>query len=367
MELDFDKEIDALLRKAAAGGTSASGPAVHLDAGDISAFAENALPDAAKKVFIAHFAECDRCRKILSQTILLNGEAEAEPSPLPAVAAAAPGPLPWYRRILAPAAAAYTMGALVLLFSGFLGYMVLQNMSGGRNADISQVANRPDAAQQPAETSATPAASNTAANAASTANANPFASNSAAPTPMPQRGSGANANAQVAAKDRPEIAVGTTAAPPPAPAIADNQPMAAPPPAPKTLAEDERANENRVAAAQTKEQALAREEQKLATTQRAKKAAPQSADSAFGAGRPDKQDMRAMDKAETDGTRRIAGRTFQKKQGVWYDAAYGGQATENVRRGSDAYKKLDGGLRGIAETLGGTVVVVWNSKAYRIQ
>jgi len=66
-------------------------------------------------------------------------------------------------------------------------------------------------------------------------------------------------------------------------------------------------------------------------------------------------------------TRTVNGRTFTKKDGVWYDADYHGQSTINVRRGSDAYKKLEGGLRNIADSLGGTLVTVWKGKAYRIQ
>ena len=36
-------------------------------------------------------------------------------------------------------------------------------------------------------------------------------------------------------------------------------------------------------------------------------------------------------------------------------------------RGSDEYKKLDGGLKDIAEKLDGIVIVVWKNKGYRIQ
>ena len=61
---DFDKEIDAILRKAR-GGESVILNNSHLDADEISAFAENALPDAARMRFTAHFADCGRCRKIL--------------------------------------------------------------------------------------------------------------------------------------------------------------------------------------------------------------------------------------------------------------------------------------------------------------
>ena len=67
------------------------------------------------------------------------------------------------------------------------------------------------------------------------------------------------------------------------------------------------------------------------------------------------------------GTRTAGGRTFVPRNGVWYDSAYHGQATVNVRRGTDEFKKLDGGLRNIANAVGSTVVVVWKNKAYRIQ
>jgi len=63
----------------------------------------------------------------------------------------------------------------------------------------------------------------------------------------------------------------------------------------------------------------------------------------------------------------VGGKTFKRSNNVWYDSAYRGQNTTNVTRGTNEYKKLDAGLRGIAENLGGTVVVVWKEKAYRIQ
>ncbi len=66
-------------------------------------------------------------------------------------------------------------------------------------------------------------------------------------------------------------------------------------------------------------------------------------------------------------TRSTGGKTFRRADGVWYDSAYTGQAATNVRRGSSEYQKLDSGLRAVAGSLGGTIVVVWKGKAYRIQ
>ena len=65
--------------------------------------------------------------------------------------------------------------------------------------------------------------------------------------------------------------------------------------------------------------------------------------------------------------KRVGGKNFRNRDGVWYDLAYRSQATINIRRRSEEYRKLDSGLRSIAESLSGTVVVVWESKAYRIQ
>ena len=78
MELEFDKEIDALMRGKGVlvGDSPPGGP--HPDADEIAAFAENALPQRARALHMAHIADCSRCRKILSNIIALNAEAEPE-------------------------------------------------------------------------------------------------------------------------------------------------------------------------------------------------------------------------------------------------------------------------------------------------
>ena len=74
MELDFDKEIDAILRNARR-DSPAMPDSRHLDVDEISAFAENAMPEKSRSLYAAHMADCDRCRKILSNTLVLNAEA----------------------------------------------------------------------------------------------------------------------------------------------------------------------------------------------------------------------------------------------------------------------------------------------------
>ena len=69
MEFEFDKEIDVLLRQTARSETvfaNTDANSNHLDADEISAFAENALPEKARQNYVLHLADCNRCRKNLS-------------------------------------------------------------------------------------------------------------------------------------------------------------------------------------------------------------------------------------------------------------------------------------------------------------
>ena len=99
MELEFDKEIDAILRKARSRRSCGlDADAGHLDADTIAAFAENALPDKAKLLYMEHFADCDRCRKQLSHAILMNNEADAAAASSVS-APVAEAAIPWYQSI----------------------------------------------------------------------------------------------------------------------------------------------------------------------------------------------------------------------------------------------------------------------------
>ena len=378
MELDFDKEIDALLRKARRGteATAVATDLAHLDADEIAAFAENALPEKTRQSYIMHFAECDRCRKILSQAIVINSEAAQIAAASAEIAAPAITSLTWRQRLFGMPTVAYTMGALVLLFSGFLGLAVWQNMNRSQNTEVSQIEQK--------ETYST-AANAAAANTTSATNAASNAVNSAENTP----GTIAPANPAIAGQAPSTMAnaaanspvsgpVGRTAT---APNLEEQPkqlqeraetkpaaPMAAAPPAPKD-SEDAKVTADQLAAKDDRDQALANEKQADSEMRAMKKEAPVTT-------------MRQMNNLPLNGrktapmvngasgyapTRTVNGRTFTKKDGVWYDADYHGQSTINVRRGADIYKKLDGGLRSIADSLGGTVVTIWKGKAYRIQ
>jgi predicted anti-sigma-YlaC factor YlaD len=142
MEFEFDKEIDAILRKTRDGESVfaiENPPFAHFDADELSAFAENALPEKTKIFYIEHLADCNRCRQILSNIILLNSEAETSPAFVADEQKIIAPVLPWYRRFFAFPNLAFSLGALVLVFGGLLGFIVLQT---SYQSEVSQTSNR---------------------------------------------------------------------------------------------------------------------------------------------------------------------------------------------------------------------------------
>lgn len=374
MEFEFDKEIDALLRQAARGGDAVSTDA-HMDADEISAFAENALPEKTKNRYTMHLADCARCRKILSNLIFLESETVSETvSSVVKEKDIVKANIPWYRKIFAMPNLAYTMGALVLLFSGLIGFIFLQSTNNSLNSEVSVVT---DKSMDSKSTSSAPSASNAnmsmntnaAANSASvnSSNSTTIAVNRPANIPLP--------TSVPNMAETPNIPENTK--------VGDSRNLANPVP------KDEPSRESDKELAKTKaaesveiEDSTARktptEENKPINnrnraddadevTQQPKNAVsiPPLASSGAGATSTDQKEKKtASKKADTTSS---GGKTFRRSNNVWYDASYSGQSTTNITRGTAEYKKLDSGLREIVENLGGTVVIVWKSKAYRIQ
>jgi len=394
MEHEFDKEMDALLRKAAPPSGVLPGDAakLHLDADELTAFAENALPEKSRRIYTQHLAECDPCRKTLSNFILLH--AEAEPAMATAAVPVVAVSVPWYRKLFATRNLAYTMSALVLVFGGLLGIIVLQNSYLGEGTSVSQMPEEQSVVDAPARLE-----SANKVGLAANANAN-TATNAAGEIPR-SIGVAESEPAAITDSDR-------AAAPPPAPV-----PMIAATPAPSLMLDvtdkaagqaaapkDAPKTDRDEAKAKTEEKAQVRElsarnrqsADELSVTQQQntqlnrqvmpdtsspkKTAGPSRADvtrdnrSSDDFKEAEKRAPTALkDSASGSGARMrsVGGKKFELKQGAWYDTAYRGQRTTNVRRDNDEYRKLDSGLRNIADNIGGTVIVVWKDKAYRIQ
>lgn len=384
MELEFDKEIDAIVRKARSTsgvlvGDDPPEPKKHLDADTIAAFAENALPPKAKLLYMEHFADCDRCRRMLSQSILMNNEAVATTASS-VVSAPVAAAVPWYLKIFGTPNIALTMGALVLTFGGVLGYLVLQSRNDGTGSSVVKVSE-----QQPVHTysGSEPAANVAASNSANTVVANSAANVSAAtnaPASNPvATTSGPSADAEpnaVGRSDAPSGRVigghdGTAATSGAAPEDAKLAVSAPPPVAQPLLERDEKKTGEDKLKDNVAKEVLSKTETADAYSRDGVSAAKKTGPNRASGQRNVQQQQLEINGRHVAGmvapTKTAGGKNFDYHDGVWYDAVYHNQSTTNVRRGTDTFKKLDSGLRKIADSIGGTVVVVWKSKAYRIQ
>jgi hypothetical protein len=373
MELNFDKEIDAILRKAReseSASVAAANPPSHLDADEISAFAENALPEIAKMRYTAHLADCERCRKILSNVVLLNSETESEIVHADEKTVAAPVADAWYRRLFQFPNLAYSLGALALVFGGIIAFTALQSLDTFQNAEISQVSNKPSemtksapATQSNANFSTSNTANASTANApANTPPAPLYPSNTAAAP----NGLTANSNTNAAfnkPSDMPAITREATKS--------DSDSTLSKPSKDESFQADG-ANEKQQKEEERKRAEIAKnseDDKKTNDQTTTDRTTTQDAPSASGAAKTARtmsEKAKKLGAAEGE-TTTAGGRTFRRSNNVWYDTAYNNQATTNVTRGTSEYKKLDKDLRVIVENLGGTVIIVWKGKAYRFR
>lgn len=395
MELDFDKEINALLRQAARSGEFVSvNTENHLDADEISAFAENALPEKTRNVYIKHFADCDRCRTILSSTILLNREAENEAASSAVTAVETKtlaAQIPWYRKLFLMPNLAYTMGALVLVFGGMLGFIALQSLNQTGSSDVSQIQNAPARPSGPNASdeglSYNSNAAGAVSNSATSSNTTAIANSSANTTTNAANTTSANTSATIqnSPADRPDNESST------ADIITEQKDQ--------TLAKQSKENDFLTDGAddkkaKKKEEIFAEKNKRDAEIARSDEAAKPTAapppapkqtpaqpsitqrraENFPQAASPEKRRENARLGASSN-TRQIGGKNFNRVGGVWIDSAYnksnGGNMTlpqtRTIQRGSSEYQKLDKQVRIIAESLDGAVVIVWKNGAYRIQ
>lgn len=371
MELEFDKEIDAILRRGRSGKALAA-VGEHLDADVVAAFADGALPERTKPLYTRHLADCDRCRKMLVQAITMNTAAISAADEAASSVSQVAETSSWVSNLFRTPNLALAMGALVLTFSGVLGYLVMRNQQsetamvsqsdtemqkGGPSAGI-------EANEQIANSNAVSIAANTSANAAASNASNASANSAVAGAPtdsVTDRSIGTLPMTRRDA-DKPAMMDGIVTEPKPAPAAPPEDKPVAERDREKLKSDDKEAKDENVLLGGVRQEAEDR--RASGNVAKAKKAPGGPTRSA---GPVQSQNQVNTQTYEMPVTRAVGGKKFTNQNGAWYDTAYRGQATVNVRRGTDSYKNLDSGLRSIADTLGGTVVVVWKDKAYRIQ
>jgi hypothetical protein len=373
MEIEFDKEIDAILRKAR-GGEVATSFDSHIDADEIAAFAENSLSDLTRQRYTAHLADCKRCRKILSNVIALNSEAELETASSAVLPEIAEAKTPWYRKLFAFPQIAYTMGGLVLVFGGFLGFLALKNLTNSSSSDVSFSTDKTAQMEKSAPQSAPPIFSNSNSMSVNTV-ANSTMTNSTASKPTTSTANSApilqsNTPTSDAPTEKKSTAPEINATP------SVNQPTTMPAPKPQEgiVAEDNKdlaKTEPRTEADKPDAAGAVRDEDKNRKREDSYSDDRENKDAVVN-----QQKLKTMRSApispakknsEVGETRTVSGKTFNNVGGIWFDSAVGKQKQKTVKRGTDEYLRLDSGLRSIADQLGGTVVILWSGKAYRIQ
>src|SRR5436309_1096725 len=143
MREGFDKEIDSLLRRRARAaavarprGNGADAPQsdAHLDADELSAFAEGALPASARVAAASHLADCDECRSTvvrLARAAGVEGELEKRTAVPASAASAKRAPRrEWLAALFAPRVLRYAAPALALLLVAAVTFVALRSRRG---------------------------------------------------------------------------------------------------------------------------------------------------------------------------------------------------------------------------------------------
>jgi hypothetical protein len=376
MRQETNNEMDLLLRRLGRQQETAAS-SDHLDADELSSFAENALPPAARARYTEHLAECARCRDLVVQLSSSAGVVVAQET----AKVFAPSAL---RKFLAsffsPMVLRYAVPALGLVIVAAIGFMVSRNE--GTNSPVAEVRE-----QQPIQ--ATVPASQPQPSSSTDQESTRFhdsrepAANKAAPQPgeaAAQAGAVAPSAPTVAA-DAPQDKLAKTVAE--APPVTKEAPAPTPTPNVDEVKKLEAQGRKQEAAEQTvtvqsDTEKLKRDDRSgvadfavaapSATRNRAAAPGVASAGAAKPMAQP-KDTVRDEDDAET---RTVAGRRFRKQGSVWVDTAYTSprRITAEYTRGSEGYRTLVGDepeIKRIADQLDGEIIVVWKGQVYKIR
>lgn len=403
-QTDNDK-IDLLLRglaKREAAGAALPGAfedqsqTGHLDADELSSYAERALPDVTRARYTAHLADCTTCRKIVTELTLASGASLAG-SRLEKPASAL-----WEKfsaffslpvlRYAVPALALFAVIAVtfIALRQGQQASFIAQNQELPAPASVAQ---SKEINEQLAQAE-TPAAatlrkqSNESVSKTGTHedNKNKLAENKPAENKLAEKEEvaradvAANSGFLAGAKDSPTAKLKDTG----------TQPVFAPepPPAPASKEQAKTADARRADEARQPEQvaerdaAAGRREDQVRANDKAEQnvASPQSQDATLArkrvgalstgeARRP--EGAGASTAASNEDVRTVAGRRFRRQGQTWVDTAYdASRSAIGVARGSEQYRALiadEPGIRRVAEQLQGEVILVWKGRTYRIR
>jgi len=389
MKQETNNEMHLLLRRLGrrpeTSISDGNGDVDHLDADELSAYAENVVPAAARARYTEHLAECTRCRELVVQ---LSSSAGVVPAVQISRAVEPSALRKFLASLFSPMVLRYAVPALGLILVAAIGLFVFQQ----KKSEEAPIAQNVEAPTSKSITTATPepvqptrgltdqskeqaAAGKPAQNSGSSAN-QPAAA-------APQAPAAAGQVADTTAKKEEQQPVITEApAPAPKPATSSDESKrpaeaearretsperyATEPPAEKTV-EVAKVEDRKGADA---EMAKARSDIAAGKAQSLGVVSLQAGVANRSKARRDDDAVEKDKKNDASETRTVAGRQFRKQGNSWIDTAYSSvRVTTNLTRGSEQYRALiadEPGIKTIADQLDGEVVVVWKGRAYRI-
>ena len=383
MKQDKNNEIDLLLRRLSRRQDApvSDVDSDHLDTDELSAYAENAVPAAARARYTEHLADCSKCREIVVQLSASVPVVVAKET-VPVVAPS--GLRKFLAGFFSPMVLRYAVPALGLIVVAAIGFSVLRSRQAPNEmAQSTRQVDTPGLSAQPNQSPSGYYDSNneqlkSTSPAATRPNAEKPVSVAEEPPPpsAPQSSDVTSAKTDAPAQ-KPAEPVAANAAP------AREEPVPTPSATVDEMRVDIQGRRNEqsgpaqgrdLAKQKAGEGGTQEQEKKVAEFQSAREKAPGTgAAAARSQGRSATLGM--ADKAEKDSDdgviRTVAGRRFRKQNGIWVDTAYSSSnAIVNVGRGSDQYRALvadEPDLKKIADELDGQIVVVWKGRTYRIR
>jgi hypothetical protein len=391
-----NNEIDLLLRRL--GGwrgeeesvaeESQAEPQPHLDADELSAYAENALPAAARARYTEHVADCARCRKIVTQLAMSAGVALSAAAPVSEKS----GLNRFFANLFSPSVLRYAVPSLAAAVILGIGLMMFRYNAKQSFVAMQERVAAPAVDEPPTAASSAPHEETESQRAKSLKGQ--IANDSVSPS---NGGSAAlraeehKAPAQTADKNAKAAEEGSRADAAPTKELQarvvnnETATVGGAVTAPKLATSNSEPEEKRDVAKLKKEVETA--DQPVASNKdedRQRKTGDASA--ARGASKPQvagsndnfsrltpgvagrrPQENKAPEDTEV---RTVAGHRFHKEGAAWIDTAYDSSVSPiNVARGSEQFRALvadEPAIRTIAEQLDGEVIVVWKSRTYRI-
>jgi hypothetical protein len=397
-----DKAMELLLRRHAqrnprasnGHGTVSEASSAHLDADEMNALAENALPPAARARYFSHLADCGSCRKLATE--LAVSAARAAGSVNESARGVSQRGTFWQMlaTFISLPVMRYGVPVLAMLILVVIGVVVLR--SGPRNEMVAlKNEGTPVEEQLQPTTAGTPPAQTQAAPQTpvrqDSVQSKELGAGTGLPKDQPKTETAKSGNFVydgAANRQQPGFAPEPNVAPSQSTEAFKNAPTSALPlPAAKAEARDEvtLADKSRADDRLYKRgEADKKEEQQI--SQRSVTALPRAK---FGGLANESKEKggprRSREQSESEGrssgsastqssetsvqTRDVGGHRFRREGNTWVDAVYdSSRAVRTLTRGSEQYRKLvndNPGLGAIVNQLG-SVIVVWNGTQYRI-